>query len=256
MVNVLKTFTKFQAYKRVLQRTPARHKELSIIASADDDAWGPTSRLMDLALGAAARARSLDFPDLDRRESSERRWYRVWPGEHYRLLAALVHETGASQAIEIGTFTGMGTLSIAAALPAGGSIATFDLVPWHKFENTWLTQGDFASGRVTQHIADIGAPGGIERYRELFRQADFIFLDGPKDGVTEQRFIDAIASLELPKNPIVMFDDIRVLNMIEIWRRLARPKMDLTSFGHWSGTGLADWNGAQPAVEKMRCNPE
>jgi hypothetical protein len=44
-----------------------------------------------------------------------------------------------------------------------------------------------------------------------------------------------------------MFDGIRVLNMIGIWRRLARPKMDLTSFGHWSGTGLADWNGAPGA---------
>jgi hypothetical protein len=40
-----------------------------------------------------------------------------------------------------------------------------------------------------------------------------------------------------------MFDDTRVLNMIEIWRRLNRPKLDLTSFGHWSGTGLVDWNG-------------
>ena len=39
-----------------------------------------------------------------------------------------------------------------------------------------------------------------------------------------------------------MFDDIRLLNMIEQWRALPRPKLDLTSFGHWSGTGLVDWN--------------
>ncbi len=246
-VEVLQSFEKFQSHRRVLQRTPARHKQLSIIASADDDDWRPTPRLTDLALAAAARARSLDFADLDRRVSREPRWYRVWPGEHYRLLAALVHETGASKVIEIGTHTGMGTLSIAGALPAGGSVATFDLVPWHKFEKSWFDESDFANGRVTQHIADIGAPKGIEPYRELFRQAEFIFIDGPKDGVTEQRFIDAIGSLDLPKNPVVMFDDIRVLNMIEIWRRLARPKMDLTSFGHWSGTGLIDWNGPPSA---------
>jgi hypothetical protein len=39
------------------------------------------------------------------------------------------------------------------------------------------------------------------------------------------------------------FGDIRVLDMIENWRRLNRPKLGVTSFGHWSGTGLLDWNG-------------
>ncbi len=38
-----------------------------------------------------------------------------------------------------------------------------------------------------------------------------------------------------------MFDDIRVWNMLEIWRGIRRPKLDLTSFGHWSGTGLVDY---------------
>ncbi|MGO8952961.1 MAG: O-methyltransferase [Rhodomicrobium sp.] len=244
MVYLLQSVSKLQSYTRALQRTPARHKEISIIASADDEAWRPTPRLLDVALAAASRARSLEFPELDGRQSSEPRWYRVWPGEHYRLLAALVRELGASRVVEIGTSTGMGTLAIAAALPPGGSVATFDLIPWDKFEKTWFTEGDFASGSIAQHIANIGAPGSIEPYRELFADADFIFIDGPKDGVTERHFIGAVSSLELPKNPIVMFDDIRVLNMIEIWRRLARPKMDLTSFGHWSGTGLVDWNGA------------
>lgn len=41
--------------------------------------------------------------------------------------------------------------------------------------------------------------------------------------------------------PIVMFDDIRLWNMLAIWWRLDRPKLDLTSFWHWSGTGLVDW---------------
>jgi hypothetical protein len=106
-----------------------------------------------------------------------------------------------------------------------------------------LTEGDFATGRLTQEVADIAAPGEIERYRELFDSADFIFVDGPKDGVTETNFLAALARLALPLNPVVMFDDIRVLNMVAIWRGLARPKLDLTSFGHWSGTGLVDWNG-------------
>ena len=46
--------------------------------------------------------------------------------------------------------------------------------------------------------------------------------------------------------PIGVFDDIRQWTMLAIWRAVQRPKLDLTSFGHWSGTGLIDW---QP-VEK------
>ncbi len=38
-----------------------------------------------------------------------------------------------------------------------------------------------------------------------------------------------------------MFDDIRLMNMVEIWNNLAKPKLDLTSFGHWAGTGLVSW---------------
>src|ERR1700750_2578576 len=97
--------------KAALRRTPGRHKEASIIVSADDEPWRPTPRLLDLAIAAASCARSIEFPDIDRRRSNERRWYQIWPGEHYRLLAALVQVMDAKNVIEVGTFTGMGTLS-------------------------------------------------------------------------------------------------------------------------------------------------
>jgi hypothetical protein len=29
--------------------------------------------------------------------------------------------------------------------------------------------------------------------------------------------------------------------MLGVWRGIARPKLDLTSFGHGSGTGLVRW---------------
>ncbi|CAN7615274.1 class I SAM-dependent methyltransferase [Mesorhizobium amorphae] len=229
--------------EQALLRTPARHKLESIILSSDDEAWQPTRRLVDLAIRAASRAADISFPDLDSRKAKERRWYRTWPGEHYRLLAALVADLEALNVIEIGTWTGMGTLSIASALPPGGRVVTFDIVPWNSLKRSWFRQADFADGRIVQHLADVTTPEGMEPYRSLFAEADFIFIDAPKDGVTEQNFIDTLGALTLPKNPIVMFDDTRVLNMIHIWRQLKRPKLDITSFGHWSGTGLVDWNG-------------
>ena len=41
--------------------------------------------------------------------------------------------------------------------------------------------------------------------------------------------------------PIVMLDDIRLWRMLSFWQDIPRPKLDLTSFGHWSGTGLVDY---------------
>ena len=229
------------ALDRRLGALGARHKEASVIASLDDETARPSARLIDVAIAAANAARGVDLRELDLRTSGERRWYQTWPGEHYRLLAGLVQVLNAKTVIEIGTFTGMGTLALAHGLPSGGRVVTFDLAPWSGFAETWLAPSDFANGRVEQIIANLA--DGVGPHRALFQSADFIFIDGPKDGATERRFIDALGAVDLPRDPIVMFDDIRVLNMVEIWRALKRPKMDLTSFGHWSGTGLVDWNG-------------
>jgi caffeoyl-CoA O-methyltransferase len=48
-----------------------------------------------------------------------------------RLLQLLVRLSGARNVLEIGTFTGVGTLSIAAALPDGGRVTTLELDPKH-----------------------------------------------------------------------------------------------------------------------------
>ena len=41
-----------------------------------------------------------------------------------------------------------------------------------------------------------------------------------------------------------LFDDIKMHTMLKFWRDLPLPKLDITSFGHWSGTGLAEWKPA------------
>lgn len=232
---------KFAEAARAMATMSAQHKEFSIIANAE--ARPPSARLIDLALAAAARAQYVQFQTFAGRASPEAPWFETWPGEHYKLLAGLIGALGARRVVEIGTFTGMSALAMLEALPADGRLTTFDIMPWNNFQQTWLNQADFATGRLTQEIADLSALGVIARYKDAFEHADFIFIDGPKDGVTEAKFLAALESLALPGAPIVMFDDIRVLNMVALWRAISRPKLDLTSFGHWSGTGLVDWNG-------------
>jgi hypothetical protein len=228
---------------RTFAAVPARHKEVSIIASMDDEPARPSRRLMEIALEACSTAMDGALPTYEGRASKEPHWFDTWPGEHYRLLAALVRTLNPKTVIEIGTFTGMGTLALAQELQPSGTLTTFDLLAWDSFPDTWLTPSDFAAGRVRQVLHDISAPGGIAPHRALFEAAELIFVDGPKDGVTEANILANLSTLDLSREVVIVFDDIRVVNMIDIWRRIGRPKMDLTSFGHWSGTGLVDWNG-------------
>lgn len=228
---------------RKFAEVPARHKEVSIIASMDDEPARPSRRLMDIALQACSVAMDVALPVYEGRASREPHWFDTWPGEHYRLLAALVRTLNPKTVIEIGTFTGMGTLALAQDLQPSGTLTTFDLLAWNSFPDTWLAPSDFAEGRVRQVLHDISTPGGIEPHRALFESADLIFVDGPKDGRTEADILVNLATLNLSRDVVIVFDDIRVVNMIDIWRRIGQPKMDLTSFGHWSGTGLIDWNG-------------
>ena len=41
------------------------------------------------------------------------------------------------------------------------------------------------------------------------------------------------------RRQLLVIDDIRVVSMVELWQNLPIAKLDVTSFGHWSGTGLA-----------------
>lgn len=224
----------------------ARHVEYSMLLSADDEPHRPTDRLFDVALAAVQHARKVDVSPLASRVPSGIRYAEVWPGEHYKLLAGLVKVLNAKSVVEIGTATGLSALTLLLELPSGGKLTTFDVVPWPKYvDGTVLTQQDFKDGRMVQVLDDLQQPAVVERHRELLESADFIFIDAAKDGVMEQHFIDNLKPLRFKKSPIVMFDDIRVWNMLKIWRELDRPKLDLTSFGHWSGTGLVDWMPAR-----------
>ncbi len=219
----------------------ARHKEPSVISSLDDATGKPTRRLIELTLAAVNATIDLELHTFSKRTSTEAAWFETWPGEHYRLLAGLVQTLKPMRVVEIGTFTGMGTVSLAQELPPGGTVTTFDLLGWDTFQDTWLNSSDFESGKIVQHLHDLSAPSGMAPFKGTLESADLIFIDGPKDGKTEAALLKNMADLQLKNDALVVFDDIRVMNMVNVWREICHPKLDVTSFGHWSGTGLIDW---------------
>jgi predicted O-methyltransferase YrrM len=223
---------------------PIKHRLYSMVVPPDAWKSRPNDRLVELANRVIARARHLDLSALAQRTSAQ---VNEWPGEHYRLLAALVAELGAKSIVEIGTYQGLAALTMLSQLPADGSLTTFDVIPWPQIQPAMLREADFADGRLKQEIADVQDFASMERHRQVFQSADLIFVDAAKDGVMEQRFLDNFRKLGLPKGPLVMFDDIREWKMLRIWNDITEPKFDITSFGHWTGSGWIDWPGAKRA---------
>ena len=165
----------------------------------------------------------------------------TWPGEHYRLLAGLVAHLRPRTIVEIGTHTGISALSLLKYLPPAGTLVTFDLIPWDKVPGTCLEPGDFADGRLSQRIANLADPAMFHQQAPLLSKADLIFVDGPKDRRFEPALAAHLNTLAFGNAPWVIFDDIYDLNMLRFWRELSRPKIDISSFGHWTGTGLVHW---------------
>lgn len=228
---------------RALVPTPlkASHVELSLIASAHDEPGHPTEWLLETSLRAIEAARSVQLDDISSRIKDGPDYPSVWPGEHYKLLAGFVRALQPVTIVEIGTFRGLSTLALAKYLPAGGKVVTFDVVPWHQVETTAFRESDF-DGPIRQINEDLADLGTARRHADLLCSADLFFIDAAKDGVMERHFLANLETLGLKPDTLVIFDDTRLWNMLDIWRDIRYPKLDLTSFGHWSGTGVIHWN--------------
>jgi len=197
-------------------------------------------RLMELAIAAArSAAKEVDFSDLAARQGCKR-WLTVWPGEHYKLLSGLVKVLRPKLVIEIGTAEGLSALAMKKYMPEGGRVVTFDIMPWDQISDTILVKEDFSKG-LEQRLGDLGDEKVFQKHRELLEQVEFLFVDGPKDNDFEWKLLSYLRTVKFAKPPIVMFDDTRLWSMLKFWRELPYPKLDLTSFGHSSGTGLVQW---------------
>lgn len=170
----------------------------------------------------------------------------AFPGDHYRLLAGLLtilnDNCTLNNIVDIGTHYGTGTRVMLDYAPKA-KVTTFDLTSWDQFPTTFLKNSDFTSngGRLTQHLENLQDPDTFNKHKKLLENSDFIMCDGPKDGSFEASFLSKLASVSFPdKLRFLLLDDIRFATEMPLWRRIQSPKLDLTSFGHFSGTGLVN----------------
>jgi predicted O-methyltransferase YrrM len=233
-------------------KTNSRHQEITLLRSIDHGTK-ISQRLVALTSQLVIEAGSINVNFLDQRASQKSDnpetasfiagggLYNIWPGEHYRLLSALVRVTKAKHIIEIGTFWGAGALALKAGLDStpGGKVTTYDIVPWHSFKDTLFVKSDFDDG-LDQVVGDLQDASFFKSQQALFEQADIIFMDAAKNAVMERRFLETFRHCKFRNNPILIIDDIHLWNMLDIWDEIQWPKVDISCFGHYTGTGLVD----------------
>lgn len=220
----------------------AADKRYSALFSMLGQPGKPTKELIRLALSSAADAIDIDLTDISGRIKNDKPDYlSIYPGEHYKLLSSIVRKLQPVSVVELGTHLGYSALCMKKYMPSGGTISTFDIIPWNQFDDTILKESDFEQGLV-QYTDDLTEPIMVEKHRSLLENADLIFIDALKDGVQEYKFMENFSKLNFRKKCYFIFDDIRLWNMLDIWYNLDKPKLDITSFGHWSGTGLVEWS--------------
>lgn len=211
-----------------------RHAIESAIVSVDDDI--AAQEFDDYAFVASlifeASRLHIDIPG---------RFVNAFPGDHYRLLAALIKLTQPQLMIDIGTFTGLSARVMGQYSHKGSSVVTFDVTPYDEFPDSVLYPGVCKDFDIKQKIEDLSDPVVFSNNLDLIKSADFIMCDGPKDNRFEPIFLRQLSQVSMPcKRRWLLLDDIRFMDMIGLWRAIQSPKIDLTSFGHFSGTGLVD----------------
>ena len=211
-----------------------------MLFSQDDAQLNPTDRLFDVSQSAISFARKTSFNELRSRRPLLPETMEVWPGEQFRLLAGLIQALEPKVVIEIGTYTGISALAMKEFMTPTSRLITFDIRAWRSLSNTCLTERDFEDGTLIQYVEDIADSAIVEKHRQLLESADLIFLDGPHTGEVEVAMMQNLCKLNFVKPPILVLDDIHLFPMLRFWRELDLPKLDLTSFGHWSGTGIAE----------------
>ncbi len=92
-----------------------------------------------------------------------------------RFLETLVWLSGASRILEIGCFTGYSALSMAAALPAGGSIVTCEVDP----ERAATARRHFDASPWGDRI-DVRVGAALDTIAGLDRPFDLVFIDADK----------------------------------------------------------------------------
>lgn len=145
----------------------------------------------------------------------------------YRLLTYLSSIINNTSIIDAGSHHGASALAL--SYNKSNKVYGFDIgfygVPWRGFiDNCSLAQRDV-----------------FEIEPELIKFTSLINLDiDPHDSEQEIRFFNLLKKCRY--RGLLVCDDIHMPNMQKFWDFMPQPKVDITKYGHFSGTGIYCFN--------------
>ena len=120
----------------------------------------------------------------------------------------------------------------------GVSLISVDIVPWQDFEDSVLSEEILVKSDFSQRVVKISDAISFNEMMPEFTSSNLIFLDGPKDGVFEQKIVPQLIQLLQGSGVWLLLDDIHLRAMEPCWNDIKNEKYDLSLIGHTSGTGL------------------
>ena len=160
-------------------------------------------------------------------------------GEHYKLISHLSKQCpDGSTVIDIGTFLGYSALSL--AINPNVSVVTYDIEEMIVQKEGMKSMLDVPN--ITYRIKNC-----LDDVPSLL-PAPLIILDvDPHDGVQEIDIIQALINHNY--KGVVICDDIKLNDgMKRFWEWVPLKKVDITAFGHLTGTGAIVFD---PAIHDL-----
>jgi caffeoyl-CoA O-methyltransferase len=117
-----------------------------------------------------------------------------------RFLEFLVHATGARRVLELGTFTGYSSLSMARGLPEGGRVISCDI----NEETTAIARRYAEEAGLADRIDYRVGPSGLELLAELDGPFDLVFVDADKESYLD--YYEAVLP-KLADNGLILADN-------------------------------------------------
>ena len=140
--------------------------------------------------------------------------------EHYRLLIYVSFLFKNEILFDVGTHKCMSAAALSASMK--NKVFSYDV-------KTSLLYNPILPG-VQYNI------GNVMKDKNLIKSS-FIFFDVNHDGIFEKKFYDHLVNINY--KGLLMCDDIyENIEMKTWWENIKEDKYDITSIGHWNGTGL------------------
>lgn len=144
--------------------------------------------------------------------------------EHYRLVRYLASQID-SNVVEVGTHAG--SSAIAMSLDTKHTILTYDIVEMKGKNYDYIKNIIF---RLTEYQND-------SEYLEFILNSKMIFIDAPHNGFFERELYAWLK--EKQYKGMTVWDDIHLNeDMKSFWNDVDLPKLDVTKYGHITGTGV------------------